>query len=170
LQISSIAVSGAFDETNNCPSSLGSGNYCTIQVKFHPKKKGVQNGSVNVTDNAPGSPQQVSLTGTGTYVQLFPTNLQFGTQPVGTKSQPKTITLTNKGDAVVNITGIAITGGDAGDFAETNNCGHHVASGARCSIKVTFKPLAKGKRTADLSVYDNGGGNPQQVGLTGTGT
>jgi hypothetical protein len=103
-------------------------------------------------------------------VQLVPTKVNFGNQPVGTRSLPKRITLTNKGDAAVNITGISITGVDAKDFAETNTCGKSVASGASCFIKVTFKPLAKGKRTADVSVYDNGGGSPQEVGLIGTGT
>jgi hypothetical protein len=103
-------------------------------------------------------------------VQLVPTKLNFGTQPVGTRSLAKRIVLTNKGDIAVNITKISITGADAGDFAETSNCGKSVASGASCFIKVTFKPLAQGKRTADVSVYDNGGGSPQKVGLIGTGT
>jgi hypothetical protein len=170
LLISKIAVAGAFAQTNNCPNSLGSGNYCTIQVRFHPKTRGIQNGAVSVTDNAPGSPQQVPLTGTGTFVQLAPTKLNFGTQPVGTRSLAKKITLTNKGNSAVKITGIAITGTDAGDFAETNTCGKSVGSGASCFIKVTFKPLAKGKRTANVSVYDNGGGSPQQATLIGTGT
>jgi len=170
LLISKIAVAGAFAQTNNCPNSLEAGNICTIKVSFHPKTKGVQNGAVSVTDNAPGSPQKVPLTGTATLVQLVPTKLNFGTQPVGTRSLAKKITLTNKGNSAVKITGIAITGTDAGDFAETNTCGKSVGSGASCFIKVTFKPLAKGKRTANVSVYDNGGGSPQQATLIGTGT
>jgi hypothetical protein len=170
LTINEISVTGPFSQTNNCPSSLNPSAYCTINVKFHPKIKGVQKGSVNVKDNAPGSPQKVPLTGTGTFVLLTPTKLNFGTQPVGTRSLAKKITLTNKGDAAVSIMSIVITGTDSGDFAETNNCGKQVASGASCFIKVTFKPLTKGRRTADVSVYDNGGGSPQQVGLTGTGT
>jgi hypothetical protein len=89
---------------------------------------------------------------------------------VGTRSLAKKITLTNKADSAVKITSISITGADTGDFAETNTCGKSVASGASCFIKVTFKPLVKGKRTADVSVYDNGGGSPQKVGLIGTGT
>jgi hypothetical protein len=35
---------------------------------------------------------------------------------------------------------------------------------------VKFKPTATGKRTAAVSVTDNGGGSPQKVGLAGTGT
>jgi hypothetical protein len=170
LKINHISLTGPFRQTNNCPSSISPGANCTISVKFHPTTKGIFHGTVSVTDNAPGSPQKVPLTGTGTYVQLVPTKLNFGTQPVGTRSLPKRITLTNKGGITVNISGIAITGAAAGDFAETNTCGKSVAAGASCFIKVTFKPLVKGRRTADVSVYDNGGGSPQEVGLTGTGT
>ena len=172
LKISSIVISVAspFHQTNNCPSSLAAGAKCTISVKFRPGNKGVFHGAVSVTDNAPGSPQEVPLTGTGTFVQLVPTKLNFGTQPVGTRSLAKKITLTNKGNSAVKITGIAITGADPGDFSEINTCGKSVASGASCFIKVTFKPLAKGKRTGDVSVYDNGGGSPQQAMLIGTGT
>ena len=170
LKINHISVSSPFQQTNNCPSSVGPGANCTISVKFRPGNKGVFNGAVSVTDNAPGSPQKVPLKGAGTFVKLVPTKLNFGTQPVGTRSLARRITLTNKGSETVSISGIAITGADAGDFAETNTCGKSVASGASCFIKVTFKPLVKGMRTADVSVYDNGGGSPQEVALIGTGT
>jgi hypothetical protein len=146
------------------------GANCTISVKFHPGNKGVFHGTVSVTDNAPGSPQKVPQTGTGTFVQLVPTKLNFGNQSVGTRSLAKRITLTNKGSVTVNISGISITGTDTGDFAETNTCGKSVASGASCFIKVTFKPLKKGNRTANVSISDDGGGSPQKVALSGTGT
>ena len=97
LTINHINVTGPFSQTNNCPSSLNPNASCTISVKFHPTTKDVFHGTVSVTDNAPGSPQKVPLTGTGTFVQLLPTKLNFGTQPVGTRSLAKTITLTNKG-------------------------------------------------------------------------
>lgn len=170
LTITQISVTGQFSQTNNCPSSVNPNAYCTINVKFHRTTKSVLHGTLSVSDNALGSPQQVPLTGTSTFVELIPTKLNFGTQPVGTRSLAKRITLTNKGNSTVKITSIAITGTDSGDFAETNNCGKSVASGASCFIKVTFKPLMKGKRTADVSIYDRGGGSPQEAGLAGTGT
>ncbi len=170
LNIASISITGAFSQTNNCPPKLSAGSKCTINVKFHPKTEGVQNGTVNIKDNAPGSPQQVPLTGTCTYLEFTPAKLNFGTQPVGTKSLPKRVAMTNKADVAVNISNIAITGSDQGDYSETNNCGTQLASGASCFIKVTFDPQETGKRSADVSVTDDGGGSPQQVPLTGTGT
>lgn len=171
LTIASISASGQFAETNTCGATVNPGASCTISVTFNPKSKGSLTGSISVTDNAPGSPQKVTLTGIGTYIQLAPTSLNFGTQPVGTKSLPKKITVTNKGSAAVSISGVSITGTNAGDFAiGSNTCRASLASGASCFVKVTFTPSARGKRTANVSVSDNGGGSPQKVSLTGTGT
>jgi hypothetical protein len=170
LTINGIAITGAFTQTNNCGSSLTSGQQCTIKVKFSPTLKGPATGALSITDNAPGSPQQVPLKGVGTVVRLVPAKLSFGNQKVNTNSKPKKITLTNKGSGVLEIKSLGITGADAGDFSQTNNCGKSVGAGASCSITVHFKPLVKGPRAADVSVYDNGGGGPQQVPLSGTGT
>jgi hypothetical protein len=170
LNITSISASVPFFQNNTCGATVNPGANCTISVTFIPRAKGIVTGSVSITDNASGSLQTVSLKGTGTYVQLTPASLNFGTQPVGTTSLAKKIILTNKGSVAVSMTSISITGLDASDFAQTNTCGTSVAAGGSCFIKVTFTPSAKGKRTASVSITDNGGGSPQKVSLTGTGT
>ncbi len=170
LSISKVSVTGSFTQTNTCGTTVAAGGSCTFSVKFKPTKIGTLTGSVAITDNASGSPQTIALTGTGTYIQLTPTNLNFGNQPVGTKSLPEKITLSNKGSVAVSITSISFTGANSGDYSQTNTCGNSVPAGASCSISVTFTPSAKGKRTANLSIKDNGGGSPQTVSVTGTGT
>jgi hypothetical protein len=112
----------------------------------------------------------VGLSGEGTVVVLSPQGINFGDQKVGTKSSPAPVKLVNKDKNPVSISSIAISGPDAGDFTETNNCGTSVAAYGHCTIKVTFNPTRKGKRSATLSVYDDGGGSPQTVALSGTGT
>ncbi len=170
LEISKIAVSGPFAQTHTCGSTLNPGASCTFTVSFTPKAIGLLTGGLSVTDNATGSTQEVSLEGTGTAIQLAPTTLNFGNQPVNTASLAKTITLSNKSSAAVSITSITITGTNAGSFSQTHTCGATIASGASCFIKVTFKPTATGAWTAAVSVSDNGGGSPQKVSLSGTGT
>jgi FG-GAP-like repeat/Abnormal spindle-like microcephaly-assoc'd, ASPM-SPD-2-Hydin len=54
-----------FLETNNCPSSLPAKSSCTINVTFDPVKKGARTATLYVTDSGGGSPQSVSLSGTG---------------------------------------------------------------------------------------------------------
>jgi hypothetical protein len=103
-------------------------------------------------------------------LQVTPKSVKFGLHAVKTKSGATTITLTNKSRVAISISGISINGADPGDFAQTNTCGKSVAAGASCLIKVTFKPLVKGVRTAEVSISDNAASSPQKVEVTGTGT
>jgi hypothetical protein len=170
VTISNISTSGSFSQTNNCPSDLQVGANCKIEVVFTPTAKGPASGTLSVTDNAKGSPQTVSLSGTGTEVKLEPRGVNFGDQQVGTKSSPIDIELANVGTTSLSISGIAIKGTDPGDFSQTNNCGNSVPAGGHCTIKVQFVPQAKGPRSATLTLSDDGGGSPQTVPLAGTGT
>ena len=132
----------------------------------------MRNGTLSFTDNAPGSPQTVPLTGTGTVVQLEPSSLDFGNQQVGTKNPPKTVTLTNTGSTNLSISGINITGINPTDFNRATTCSFvtPLAPGANCTITVSFKPSAQGPRSAIVNVRDNGGGSPQLIPLAGNGT
>ena len=166
------ANSGDFSQTNTCGSTLAAGANCNISVTFKPTATGSRSASVSIADNASGSPQAVSLTGTGTApaVTLSPTSLNFTGQLVTTASAAQNVTLTNSGTATLNIAGIAVSGANAGDFSETSTCGATVAAAANCSISVTFKPTATGNRAASVIINDDAAGSPQSVSLTGTGT
>ena len=168
--ISKISAAAPFSETNNCPGSLTAGQSCDIQVSFAPTAKGSVSGKLSVTDNAAGSPQTVALSGTGTVVELSPIGVNFGDQKVGTKSAPVPVKLTNDGKTSLSVSQITITGADAEDFSQTNNCGSSVPAGGSCTMKVVFKPTATGQRSAKLTISDDGGGSPQAVMLSGTGT
>lgn len=174
LSISTIAIAGAapgdFSQTNNCPPSLVVGASCQIGIKFTPTVTGVGSASLAITDNAPGSPQSVPLSGTGAtpLAQLSPSSLNLGVLTVGSTSSPQLVTLVNAG-STLTISSIGINGSDASDFAESSNCGSTIAEGASCQIKVTFTPTASGARSAALTVSDNAPGSPQTVALSGTG-
>jgi hypothetical protein len=68
LNISSIGISGDFalgTSLKPCGSTLAPKKSCKIAVTFTPTQTGTRTGDVTITDNAPNSPQQVPLTGTG---------------------------------------------------------------------------------------------------------
>jgi len=159
LSITSIAASRDFSQTNTCGSSLAADASCTISVTFKPTQRGTRTGTLSITDNAPASPQTISLTGTGTVVEFNPTSLSFG------NSGTLTTTLSNTGSTALSISSITITGSTT--FSQTNTCGASVAAGGSCTITVTFKPTGFGSFSGDVSVSDNGGGSPQQVPLSG---
>ena len=168
LTISGIATSAGFTQTNNCGTSVAAGSSCTINVSFAPTMTGSTSGTISVTDNATGSPQTVSLSGTGTSptITLSPNSLTFGNQEVGTTSQSQPVTLTNGGTAALTISDIAASAG----FTQTNNCGSSLSAGSSCTINVSFAPTAIGSTSGTVSVTDNAAGSPQTVSLSGTGT
>lgn len=167
--ISSISVSGAFSQTNSCGSVLpGNGATCTINVVFTPTQRGPASGAISISDNAAGSPHVVSLSGVGILpagVSLNPPSLWFAFQQVGTVSTSQSITVTNPGDAALNITGITASGG----FLQSNNCPASLAGGATCSITVRFAPVTAGILNGSLTISDNAAGAPQSLVLSGTG-
>ena len=65
LSISSVNTSGDFSQTTNCGSSIGAGADCQITVTFSPTAGGVRTGTLTIVDNAPDSPQTITLTGIG---------------------------------------------------------------------------------------------------------
>jgi probable HAF family extracellular repeat protein len=174
VTISSIAITGTehadFAQTHTCGSSLAAGASCSISVEFSPTASGTRTAILSVTDNAAGSPQKVSLTGIGTTARLSPSSLNFGAVGIGATSPAQIVTLTNVGTTTLTITGMAITGTDAADFAQYHGCASSLAAGASCVIRVTFKPTALSTRAAMLSVTDNTAGSPQKVNLSGIGT
>lgn len=170
LVISKVTVTGDFQQTNTCGGGIAPGMSCILTVTFTPTAQGSRTGTITITDNAQPKTQTISLSGTGTVVKLSAASLSFGSVTVGTKSTPKSVTLTNVGTTSLSITSISITGTNPGDFSQTNTCGTGIAAGANCTISVTFKPTATGARSASVSITDNGGGSPQKISLSGTGT
>jgi len=70
LNITNVATTGdfalfSFTSAKKCGSTLAAGKSCIVKVTFTPTQKGLRTGSLNFTDNAPGSPQSVALSGTG---------------------------------------------------------------------------------------------------------
>jgi len=64
-----VAITGAnaadFSQTSQCGTSVAAGANCVISVVFKPSLSGgPEAATLNVTDNANGSPQQVQLSGT----------------------------------------------------------------------------------------------------------
>jgi dienelactone hydrolase len=94
----------------------------------------------------------------------------FATQLVATSSAPQPVTLSNTTGLTVNISSIVISGGDGGDFSQTNNCGSSLPAGGYCSVDVTFTPSQSGLRTASVTTTYGGLGSPLVVNLTGVGT
>lgn len=172
MSIDSIATSGDFSQTSNCPRSLSAYQpentvpSCYITVTFTPTAAGTRTGTLTLTDSDSTSPQTVSLSGTGTGVTLSTALLSFGIVDVGSISAAKAATLTNLSGSLLKIRSIRA----AGDFTQTNNCGASLGAGASCTVTVTFTPTTTGVRFGTVTFTDSDGSRSQVLNLTGTGT
>jgi beta-propeller repeat-containing protein/centrosomal CEP192-like protein/ASPM-SPD-2-Hydin domain-containing protein len=171
LTVGNIQVAGDFTQVNNCSSSLAGNSSCTMNVTFTPTLTGTRNGTLTISDNSQGSPQTVTLTGTGSVTPapiaaITPTTLAFPVQPVTTSSTAQAVTMTNTGNATLTVGSIQVTG----DFAQVNNCSSTLAANSSCTINVTFAPKASGARNGILTITDNAQASPQVANLAGVGT
>ncbi len=150
LVISKISATAAFAETDHCiqPAGIAPSISCTINVTFTPAGPGITKGTLTIMSNAPGSPQDVPLQGTGASFPvsqsitqpLSPTQLNqfnfsthtFGVQyPSGTSfsnvNMTVTATQTSQGTFASRVAGtqfanascIQYTGGVCVDYAVT---------------------------------------------------
>ncbi|MEO1210111.1 MAG: choice-of-anchor D domain-containing protein [Cyanobacteria bacterium J06638_20] len=191
LSIGQITTSGNGDFVSEDNGAIGRvcsnialrpNEECRFGVVFLPFVEGDRSAQITIPSNAPQGNIGVELRGRGV-VQRFPAlsvnpgSLTFPPVPQGATSAPQNLTLTNSGNAPLEIGTIGIGGAHPNDFIPSTsngfqvNCSNSVLSpGERCNVQITFGPLAPGDRSAQLiipSINDPNG--PFNVNLTGFG-
>ncbi len=181
VNFSKISLGSLVNVTNQdltydggCMNPLPAGKSCKITLSLWPSKVGNASAVLTLTDTASGSPQKVGITATviAPKANVSPSSLSFGTETVGDETTAKKVTLSNPGIGALTISGLTITGPNSADFLVTGNtCGGSLAAGSNssCTISVSFKPKAKGSRSATLQITDNAESRTQTVSLSGTG-
>ena len=176
----SFSVSGDYSQTNTCGSTLPGRASCLITTTFAPTMAGRRPGTITISDDDGASPQVLTVTGVGTVLSVLPPSLNFPAQPVHTTSSIKTVSFTNRGSTVLNVTSVVLTGtvGTTGgdlfpevnteEFAQTNNC-ISLAPGASCTFSLTFTPNTLGKRVGELAVSYDQADSPSLIPLSGRG-
>ena len=186
LTLKSVLLGGTnptdFTEIDTCGGSsggtLGARSSCEITVQFAPAaaSTGARTATVTVTP-ASGAAQVIVLNGTGInpipQATVFPTSINFGSQPLNTTTGSQYFTVTNSGSAVLNMGSVVSSDSPEFDIVSNGCTGQAVAVNASCSVSVTFTPSAGGSRGATITITDNSGGvtnTTQTVSVTGTGT
>jgi hypothetical protein len=160
---------------NTCGSSLISGASCSVSLVFSPKDINARAGALTFADNATVTPQKASLTGVGSEVGVSPKPVVFGAIAHGTTAT-KLVTITNLSGGffpvhTLTFTVVAVSG--TGFSLESNGCPastSSLAAGASCQVRVQFAPSTTGSFSGLLTLTDNGGGSPQKIAVTGSGT
>ncbi len=177
LHISSVALGGP--NTNDfsfsdpaCNSTISVNASCSITVTFTPLASGLRTSSVTLTDDAPDSPQVISVKGNAnaapsSAVAVNPSSPDFGTTTQGT-STPMNITVKNTGTTALHITGIVLAGANMNEFSFSDpTCNVAIPVSSTCSIALTFTPFSVGAHVASVTLTDDAPDSPQTVQVKG---
>jgi hypothetical protein len=185
LTYSSVGVGGAnpgdFSVSDtDCAAqvTLAPNGSCAITVAFNPTATGARSAVITVSDDDPqNGTQNVNVSGTGTpsSVGFSPASVTYTRAiPAGTSSPGHVVTIRNLTNSQMPILSTALGGPNPKNFIRSaDTCtGQVLQPNATCTMHVAFTPSASGRRTAVLSVTDNGAVGPHthQVTLTGTAT
>ena len=180
LTLSSILLADKTDYAlmSTCGGSLAASASCMLSISFAPQSAASLPSSVTITDNASGSPQTITLAGSGSAALIPQAMLSQGTVtfPGQTSGVPvaslANVTLTNAGTATLSITSIILTGANASAFSVINTCGSTLAPTGSCTFAISFGPAVAGSYSAYIAITDNSGnvaGAVQDLVLAGTG-
>ncbi len=106
---------------------------------------------------------------TAPVLDVSPASLSYGDVQVGASAAPQTVTLSNTGDATLNVSGVSFQGANAADFSSDAASGYAIDPGMSANFDVTFAPLNAGARSANLVVISDDSNSPASVPLSGTG-
>ncbi|SPF44173.1 putative 6-phosphogluconolactonase [Candidatus Sulfotelmatobacter kueseliae] len=157
-----------------CGAILGANSKCTLAVTFQPTVNGAINGALTIAYNAPFSPQEVSLSGTGSGgssvpLTFSPTSLFFGNVVVNTTSAGKVVTVKNVSASAVTINTFPASGNYSASGSGATPCGGPLNAGSSCTFTVTFTPTLALTVPGAVTVADNAADSPQVLSLTGNG-
>ncbi|HXM43767.1 MAG TPA: choice-of-anchor D domain-containing protein [Bryobacteraceae bacterium] len=172
LTFTTVLVTGAFAEADNCPATLANGQKCTIYAYFKPTASGLQTGSLTIEDNGYlNGATTIALQGSGSAISITGAPVLFGNQLVKTASTVHNVTVTNKGKTSITMGTITLI--ETTDFAISSNAcpasGSPLAASASCIVGLTFDPQSTGIKKGALAIANNDPTSPQLVGLSGTG-
>ncbi len=174
LSISVISIAGPeFGLTGiSTPKTISAGQSVPVALTFKPTAAGALSGSLTITSNDPTNPTMtVSLNGTGStaavgQLQDVPSSLSFGSVSVGS-SGTKQITLSNTGNAAVQITSIAAAG--TGFSVNGLTVPYTLNPSATTTLNVIFAPTTGGSVSGNITVISDANGSPLKIPVSGTG-
>jgi hypothetical protein len=122
---------------------------------------------LHVVENPAIKGIEIRQLGSSGYLSPSPSQLGFGSVPVGGTSAPQTVTLTNLGqggDPSITITSIAISGPFSHTLAPQT-----LGPGQSTTFQVQFSPTSSGTASGAVTITHSGANSPVTIALSGTG-
>ena len=172
LTITQANVTGTGFGTSglSLPLSINPGQSSTFNAQFDPSGTGSVSGSISIVSNAAGSPDTVTLSGTGIAatetLSFSTTTVGFGNVNTGSSST-QTETITNTGNSNVQISQIAVSG--AGYSLSGASAPVTLNPSQKLTFSIIFSPTAAGSDSGSVTITSNATGSPATITLSGTG-
>jgi hypothetical protein len=170
INLATVAGNGFGISGLSLPKTLTGGQSLSFDVQFAPTATGAASGSITFTDNAPTSPQTVTLIGSGvsasSTLTANPGSVSFGNVSVGSNGQQK-ITLTNNGSTSTTISAIGASG--TGFTTVGVSTPVTLAASQSTSFIAQFAPTTAGSASGSITITSNANDSTISIPLTGTG-
>lgn len=168
LTISSVTSTNPRFSVSPGNANVSASDSQKFYVTFSPTTGTPENGSIVLINDAAGSPDTVAVQGlgdTGLHPQfsVTPSNLNFGTHPIGSSSTDS-FTVSNAGTSTLHLS--SITSSNSLFTVSTAN-DTVVASGSKV-FTVTFAPTVPGAPSGNIIMLHDAPGSPDTVTVQGT--
>jgi parallel beta-helix repeat protein len=179
IEVLSMTLTGSMGDrfsvkSGGAPFTLEPGiEYQTI-IEFLPIEEGINSAMLRIEiDNTELGVINLPLRGAGVVrrpqVQVDSLSHDFGTVEIDSIST-KIFTISNVGDADLDIQSVSLTGPDSSQFLVTDTSPLIIGPGSSDSLTVTFAPLEEGLKSAQLRIESNDmDDGPLQIALSGFG-
>ncbi|MEN8263516.1 MAG: choice-of-anchor D domain-containing protein [Nitrospirota bacterium] len=170
---------------NNCSGqTLSPSSSCTLTVRFSPSSTGTFSDSFDIPSNdSDENPVTVSISGTGDALPVPDITVTDSIAPTNDQQMPfedlaegltsdRTVTISNYGNANLNIGNIAQSNALAAPFSIINdNCsGQTFSPSSSCTLTVSFSPDTMGIFSDSFNIPSNDPDeDPTTVTVSGTG-
>jgi archaellum component FlaF (FlaF/FlaG flagellin family) len=171
LNISQSSVSGAgFSITGlTLPLNVAPGTMSSFTLSYTPAGAGTVSGTLKLVSNAPVSPANFVLSGSGvaqtSQLSASPVSLSFASTAVGSSSASQTVTLSNTGNAAVTIS--KLTSSSTAFGVTGLSLPLNLAAGQFTNFSVLFAPLTAGSLSGSISVASTATNSPTIIALSG---
>jgi choice-of-anchor B domain-containing protein len=156
------------EDCGDPPFTLAPDESCEIGFSFAPGVAGPHAASVEVVSEAAGT-ELIELQGQGIAPELDidPPVIDFGVVPIGETTLSDIVTLTNTGDADLEIEALDLQGSDTIQLLEDDCSGAVLVPGSYCSLHFSFTPQQEGIHDALVTVSSNLPDGEREVTLAG---
>ena len=194
LSVGTVSIAGAnpgdFVVASQPSSSVAAGGSTTFSVRFQPVVGASRTAIVKFTETDPSQPSPftfaigglgvgptIAVSGGGQAIADNATttsttnDTSFGSMPIGGSPISETYSVTNNGDATLNLGAVSLSGTNAADFSVVSQPASTVAPGTSTTFTVQFIAAGGGTRSAKISFTENDSSkaSPYTFAISGVG-